>query len=304
MRIGIIGAGKVGVSMAKYLSGCPEVSLSGFFSKTKKSTEEGANFVGTKAYSSLQDLVVASDTLLITTPDSVIGEVWDCIAETIEFVHEAEDSATNSFKILCHLSGSLSSEIFSKNHNFDFVHGCSLHPVYAFHDKFSSYKQLHQAFFTLEGDEVALDAMTSVLDNMGNSYEIISSKDKVKYHCAASLASNHVIGLLETSISMLKECGFTERGAYGMLAPLVKNNVAAVFSENTSGLSGTATALTGPIERKDIETVKKHFDVLSKEEKILYSILGSRLIDLSKKKHSETDFGEIEQLFHDIKNNI
>ena len=119
MRIGIIGAGRVGVTMGKYL-GDAGVEVSGFYSKTTQSAVQAAEFTATTVYKSLQDIVEASDTLMITTPDGVISEVWDLTG-----------------KILCHCSGALSSNVFSGIEQTGAI-GCSIHPMYAFSDRFTS----------------------------------------------------------------------------------------------------------------------------------------------------------------------
>ena len=56
MKIGIIGAGKVGCSIGKYLTE-HGFSVAGYCSKSKKSVEEAATFTNTKAYDSLAELV-------------------------------------------------------------------------------------------------------------------------------------------------------------------------------------------------------------------------------------------------------
>ena len=48
MKIGIIGAGKVGCSIGKYLKK-HDFSVAGYCSKSKKSVEEAATFTNTKA---------------------------------------------------------------------------------------------------------------------------------------------------------------------------------------------------------------------------------------------------------------
>ena len=116
MRIGIIGAGRVGVTMGKYL-GDAGVEVTGFYSKTTQSAVQAAEFTDTTVYKTLQDIVEASDTLMITTPDGVISEVWDCIA-----------GYDLTGKILCHCSGSLSSNVFSGIEQTGAV-GCSIHPI-------------------------------------------------------------------------------------------------------------------------------------------------------------------------------
>ena len=128
MHIGIIGAGKVGCSIGKYLvdSG---ISVKGYYSKTRENAAAAAAFTGTEVFENVGDIVSASDTLFITTPDDRIGDVWDCIAK-----YNIEE------KIVCHFSGSLSSVVFSGIEEKG-ASGCSIHPMLAFSDRFSSYRQ-------------------------------------------------------------------------------------------------------------------------------------------------------------------
>ena len=53
MRVGFIGAGKVGFSLGKYLVS-NNVTVTGYFSKSSKSSKLAADFTSTKAYSSLE----------------------------------------------------------------------------------------------------------------------------------------------------------------------------------------------------------------------------------------------------------
>lgn len=76
MKIGIIGAGKVGCSIGKYLTE-HGFSVAGYCSKSKKSVEEAATFTNTKAYDSLAELVAESTILFLTTPDGALESVWN-----------------------------------------------------------------------------------------------------------------------------------------------------------------------------------------------------------------------------------
>lgn len=76
MKIGIIGAGKVGCSIGKYLTE-HGFSVAGYCSKSKKSVEEAATFTNTKAYDSLAELVAESTILFLTTPG------W-CVEKCVE----------------------------------------------------------------------------------------------------------------------------------------------------------------------------------------------------------------------------
>ena len=280
MRIGIIGAGKVGVTLGKYLTDAG-ITVCGFYSRTKTSAAQAADFVKTKLYEELEDLIRASDTLFITVPDGEIRSVWDCIA-----VYDLTD------KIICHFSGSLSSNVFSgiEHTGADCV---SIHPMYAFSDKFTSYQQFHTACLVMEGDPKAVQQMRSLFaEKLGHAVQQIQTEDKVKYHAAAAMASNHMIALLEVSMRLLAECGFSDETSLALLRPMVQNNVESMLEK------GTVEALTGPVERGDIETVQKHLDALQGGvAEAIYRDLGNVLVDLAKQKHPEWDDTAMRECF-------
>ena len=279
MRIGIIGAGRVGVTMGKYL-GDAGVEVSGFYSKTTQSAVQAAEFTDTTVYKSLQDIVEASDTLMITTPDGVISEVWDCIA-----------GYDLTGKILCHCSGSLSSNVFSGIEQTGAV-GCSIHPMYAFSDKFHSYEQFHTAYLTLEGDPEAVAVMKPMWEAIGHHVLTLKAEDKIKYHAAAAMASNEMLGLMQASLDILSECGFSEKDSMALLTPLVQGNIASMLEK------GCVNALTGPVERGDAQTVRKHLQALegSKAGKI-YQSLGSTMVELAKRRNPDRDYTPVRTLF-------
>lgn len=278
MDIGIIGAGKVGCSMGKYAVQ-HRISVSGYYSKTKQSAFEAAEFTGTECFEDFTDIILASDTLWIATPDDSIREVWDCIAK-----YDIQDY------IICHFSGSLSSDVFSGIEKKR-AHPCSIHPIYAFSDKNTSYQKLNEAYFTIEGDDYAVEHMTAILEKMGNHVTRIKPQRKALYHSAASLVSNHVLGVIHAGIQIMEDCGFTREEAYQALTPLILNNV------QTACEKGCREALTGPIERNDIETVDRHLAALTGTAKDIYESIGSEVVIMAKEKHPERDYSSMELRF-------
>ena len=67
MKLGFIGAGKVGTTLAKYLA--PHHAIIGFASRSYKSAEEAARFTESHAFERFEDLVPLCDTVFITVPD-------------------------------------------------------------------------------------------------------------------------------------------------------------------------------------------------------------------------------------------
>lgn len=138
MQIGIIGAGRVGCSMGKYLVG-HGADVLGYYDTNDRAAEEAAQFTGTERYDTLAELVSASKLIFITTPDGIILSVW----EQIRHLPLAQ-------KIICHCSGALSSDSFSGIE--DTRAAClSIHPMLPFSNRFSSYEQLEKAFLPWKG---------------------------------------------------------------------------------------------------------------------------------------------------------
>lgn len=279
MRIGIIGAGKVGTTLGKYLS-IHGKNVTGFYSRTHESADEAATFAETETYSSLCKLVEKSDVIFITTPDGVIHQVWgDLLHQDI------------SNRIICHFSGSLSSHVFSGREEAG-ASGISMHPMYAFSDKFHSYEQFHTAYLTLEGDPEAVAVMKPMWEAIGHHVLTLKAEDKIKYHAAAAMASNEMLGLMQASLDILSECGFSEKDSMSLLTPLVQGNIASMLEK------GCVNALTGPVERGDAQTVRKHLQALegSKAGKI-YQSLGSTMVELAKRRNPDRDYTPVRTLF-------
>lgn len=276
MNFGFIGAGKVGFSLGKYLSE-NGVNVSGYYSKSQHSANEAGNFTKTKSYKSLTQLVESSDVIFITTGDKDIEVVWNEVKKL-----------TISKKLICHCSGSISSEIFSniKDHG---AYGYSIHPMFPVWDKHDSYKDLKKAFITIEGDEKYLKYFTGLFKGMGNNTAIITSENKALYHASSVMVSNLVLGLINSGASYLNQCGFSKEDGLKALFPLIEGNI------NNIKNNGIVNSLTGPIERGDLVTIKKHLDAMDNANKELYQILSRNIVPIAKKKNKDRDYREIEE---------
>ncbi len=280
MRIGIIGAGRVGCSIGKYLR-IKGQELAGYYDVDSGVAKEAAEFTQTDVFGTIQELLDSSDIIFITTPDTYIISVWEQI-KTLSLKNQ----------IICHCSGALSSDSFSKDEHMT-VSCCSIHPMLPFSNRFSSYEQLNNAFFTVEGDKKASDVLCELFRSFGNEVCIIDKSKKAKYHAAASILSNQVIAVLDMGYSLLTECGFTREEALRATSQLVTKNIENVIANDCS------EALTGPIERGDAQTIKKHLDCLSRDDAKLYKMLAERLVRIAKNKNANKDYSDIENLLNE-----
>lgn len=277
IKIGFIGAGKVGFSLGRYLRE-NQIQVTGFYSQNPDSAKEAALFTDTKQYHSLNEIVSDNDVLFLTVPDTKISTVWEEIKQLP--IHG---------KCIIHCSGAISSAIFLEI-NQTGAFGYSIHPLFAINDKYTSFKELSNALFTIEGDETFLVDLTELFQSCGNTVQQIEEKNKVLYHAAAVMTSNLVVGLVETGVIMMKQCGFSEENAYDALQPLMMGNLKNVFSQ------GTLLALTGPIERNDVLTVKEHLEVMKTEQLTVYRVLSNVVLEIAEQKHPDRDYGAMKEI--------
>ncbi len=156
--------------------------------------------------------------------------------------------------------------------------------------KYDSYKDLKKAFFTIEGNNFSIKVISEILNKCGNKFKVIEDKSKIKYHLAASIASNLVIALAKISIETLEQCGFSENEAISALSPLMIENVKNIFDK------GVKNALTGPVERCDISTIKSHISALEDDELTIYKLLSKKLSAVAKEKNSGINYDSLNKI--------
>jgi predicted short-subunit dehydrogenase-like oxidoreductase (DUF2520 family) len=91
----------------------------------------------------------------------------------------------------------------------------------------------------------------------------VDGADRVRYHTAACVASNHLVALLGQVERLAAQAGVP----FEAFLPLVRGTVANVTE------LGPAAALTGPVARGDHETVARHIDALPHDERDTYRAL-------------------------------
>lgn len=281
MKIGFVGAGRVACSLGKYLA-LKGLTITGYYDTCKEAADSAAEFTYSKSFEQLSDIVCQSTLLFLTTPDGIIKDTWEAVKD---FVSEHQ--------IICHCSGALPADVFTGIEQTK-AFGCSLHPMLPFNSRYSSYEQLEGSFFTIEGSKEAVEQVSALFTGLGNTVCQISGNCKPKYHAAASILSNQVVAVLDTGYHLLEECGFTREDAVHATEALVQQNIDHILHEDC------IRALTGPIERNDIQTVQKHIDCLNTEDREMYQILGQKLVHLSEKKHPDFNYKDLLTLLQRI----
>lgn len=276
MNIGFIGPGKVGCSLGAYLKS-NGLNLLGFSGVHEDSTRYAASLTKSYFYAKIGDLIKDADILFLTVPDGTISSVWEDIKK-----HDIKG------KIICHCSGAMTSKVFSGAKEA-FAYAYSIHPLLAISGKDRA-EDLKKAFFAIEGDDERIDDVINLIKTCGNRAQIIDESMKTGYHAAAVFSSNLVIGVMDVAAGILKKAGFNDDDARAAFYTLAIGNLEKYFDV------GAKAALTGPVERGDDSTVKKHLLALDDDERQMYLDISKRVLAIAKEKNTNRDYTALENL--------
>lgn len=248
MRIGFIGAGKVGKALGLYFMdhGLP---ISGYCSRTLKSAREAAALTASRAFRTLETLAEQSDIVFITAPDQTLAAIDEEAAAMIR-----KDSGKTTIPWI-HVSGAHPSDCLAALKKA----GCpvgSMHPLQSFGEPVSSAARLPHTWVTIEGTEQAIGALKTILDQTGGNYSRIEAEQKPLYHAGACVVSNYLVTLLESGIRYFEAAAMDRDTIIKAIAPLIDATLSNIREK------GTLEALTGPIVRGDLNTVRVHLQTL------------------------------------------
>ncbi len=290
LRVGFIGAGKVGTSLGKHFTehGIP---VSGYYSRTEQSARESATFTKTNYYKNLEDIITASDVLFLTVSDRVIAKIWQDIKPYLK----------DNPKLVCHCSGALTSHIFSGIEDTG-SYGFSVHPLLAVSSRYDSYQEISKALFTIESDaKEQVRILVELLESTGIQVQLLQADQKVRYHSAAVMSSNLMVGLIHGAEQVLQSIGFSEENAHQAIAPLLSLNAKSIAEQ------GCMEALTGPVERNDVATVKAEMDELKGLDHDfgeIYRLLSKQAAEVAEAKHLDRNYSKLNIVLEEHLGNI
>ena len=265
MRIGFIGAGKVGISFGLYLKN-KGFNISGYYSRTRASSKKAAYITNSREFSELSSVIEESDLIFITTKDGEISNV----ANEIYVAGNFQD------RIFVHMSGAHSSALLAVlRENGSYCY--SLHPLQVFSGIESAVEKLSTCYFSLEGDLEKIYIIENMLHKLGNKYFVINEESKTLYHAAACVFSNYTTATMWVGEQMLTMAGIDlEKNMEGF-----QNLIIGAVNDSIS--KGSSCALTGPIARGDYITVKNHLENMDDQQlKLRYKTLGLLTLELAK----------------------
>jgi predicted short-subunit dehydrogenase-like oxidoreductase (DUF2520 family) len=200
-------------------------------------------------FDDVRDAAQDVDAVLLAVPDRVVGE----IAAVIDPVPGT---------VILHCSGSLGLDVLSPH-----PRRASLHPLVTLPDPVIGALRLRgRPFFAVAGDQLATDLALA----LHGQPIVVPEELRARYHAAACIAANHLVGLL----------GQVRRVAQSAGLPLEAFLPLARGAFDDVAMLGPADALTGPASRGDLVTIERHRAALDETELPAYeagAALAARL---------------------------
>jgi predicted short-subunit dehydrogenase-like oxidoreductase (DUF2520 family) len=187
---------------------------------------------------------VDADLVIVATPDAAIDEAATALAPSLR-----------PGALVIHLSGARGLDALSAVS----TRVGALHPLQTLPSTDAGRARLAGSWCAIAGDP----QVAELASTLGLRTVELDDEDRARYHAAACIASNHLVALLDQVAAVAP----VPLEAY---LPLVRATV-----ENVATL-GPAAALTGPVARGDVETVQRHLDALTPDERDLYLELARR----------------------------
>ncbi len=207
-----------------------------------------------------------AELVLIATPDDALASVAQQLATS---------QAITRNQVVLHLSGVLDRSVLGVLDPTGAALG-SFHPLQTVADPVSAADRLKGAYAGIEGDERAVAAAERLANTLRMIPVRLTAEAKARYHAGATFAANYAVVLMRIAERLAREGGVAADVASQMYLPLLNGAVA-----NISKL-GVAEALTGPVRRGDLETLRLHLAALRGPYSELYRRLGLEALDIAK----------------------
>ncbi|NND01171.1 MAG: DUF2520 domain-containing protein [Acidimicrobiia bacterium] len=243
MDLTVIGPGRAGMSIAiaAQRSGHSIVAVVG---RTLGAAESAAARVDAQPFG-FEAEFPSGELMLISSRDDVIADLATSIAARIP-------PAAGSGAV--HLSGLVPRSALAPLREAGYRTG-TFHPLQTLPNPDSGAAQLAGAWVGITADDLA-PTLNEFAESLGLTPFSIADDKKSLYHAAAAAAANFPLGSLAMSYDLFADAGVPFEAARPLVAAIVTNAFEL----------GPRAALTGPVARGDVETVRKQLDAVAADE--------------------------------------
>lgn len=244
LAVGVVSAGRVGSVLGVAVSGAGHVVV-GVSAVSRASLRRAANLLPDVPVLAPDDVVRRSDLVLLAVPDDVLPGLVSGLATT---------GAFRAGQIVVHTSGARGVDVLAPATAVG-VLPLALHPAMTFTGRAEDVARLAAACVGVTvADETGWSVGEALVLEMGAEPVRVPPQARPLYHAALAHGANHLAALVRDAVDALERAGVVP--AERLLGPLLE---AAL--DNT--LRHGDRALTGPVTRGDLDTLRLHLRVLA-----------------------------------------
>ena len=283
--VGIIGAGKLGASLAVAMnrSGYRVATI---HRRTAAAAEAVAGRIpGAVGVTEARLVVESCRVVFITTDDAAI----ESVAELLDW---------SGADAVIHCSGATPVAALAAAAETGIATG-GFHPMQTFPTERGE-GRFDGITVAIESESSELKAwLTGLADALGAHHIYLTAEMRPAYHASAVMACGLVAGLVGLAADMWEEMGLTRDDGVRALSPLV-----SATAEQIGGL-GIPAAITGPYVRGDVDTVRAHLDAArTRGPDVLagYAALALAQLPIAREQGniSNANYATIESLLRDV----
>lgn len=269
LKIGIIGYGKVGSTLAKIWNE-NNLTINIYDRNIKnKSSENSINF-----FLSSKEVLENSDIIFLSVQEKYLKNLIINIKDKL-----------NENQILVHLSGAIGLDIFNSISEYR-KKTAIFHPFFSFPKKNFKADNLSKTIIGIVANKYIYKYL-ELLSNILKAEPILIDENMLNlYHASATILSGGIPNLIKTAISFLKTSGVSEETAKKTIIEFAQSIIGNIKE------FGIEKATTGPWERKAIDIIYSHIKVIDKyfpHKKDLYIELAKEKIPQIRSLEQSTD---------------
>ena len=243
LRVGVIGAGRVGAVLAAVLRsrGHDIVSVAG---ESDASMRRAADLLPGVPVAKPTTVARTCDVLLLTVPDDMLENV---------VIQLTASGAIRSGQYVVHTSGSHGLRVLEPATQVG-AHPVAMHPAMTFTGTARDLDRLPDCVFGVTTGPADRDWALALVTELGADVMWVPEEQRSLYHAGLAHGANHLVTLVAQAMELLSAAGADDPAA--ILRPLLG---AAL----DNALADGDAALTGPIVRGDVNTVRAHLAEIS-----------------------------------------
>lgn len=263
LAVGVVSAGRVGAVLGAALAraGHAVVAASGV---SRESVLRAEQLLPDVPLLPPDEVAAIADLVLLAIPD-------DALAGTVRGL-VATDSL-RAGQIVVHTSGAHGVDVLAPAMDIG-VLGLAIHPVMTFTGRVEDLQRIDACCFGITAaaeDEAAWNVAEALVVEMGAEPVRVPAQARSLYHAALAHGSNHLVTLVADCADLLSAAGITPTNR--LLEPLLSAALDNVLRHGDR-------ALTGPVARGDVETVRTHLAVLAGSDALpAYVALARRTVE-------------------------